>query len=228
MTKPLMLHEEVLLLALRDGSGKFSSGMYLYSVAGAMVSELMLLERINCLDDKHRTVAIISDKTTGCELLDELLIQIKTSKKDRGLQHWISVAAGIKDLNHRLAEKLCALGILQQDERKVFFIFTQWVYPELDGTWEDSIRHRMAEVMFHPEVKVGTRTGALIAMAYHADLLKVNFAPDQLRQHQARIKALASGEHLASDATKAAIQAIQAATVVATMLPMIAATSSTS
>jgi golgi phosphoprotein 3 len=226
MIRPLMLHHEVLLLALRDDSGKFSSGMYLYAVAGAMVSELMLLERVRCGDDNQRTLAVVSEAATGCSLLDELLAQVGASEKDRGLQHWISAAAGMKELNHRLAEQLCDLGILQPDERKVLFVFTQRVYPELDGTWEDSIRRRMADVMFHPDTTADVCTSALIALAHHADLLRPNFAADELRQHEARIKKLAAGEHLASDATKAAIQAVQAAIVVAATVPvmMMAAT----
>ena len=228
MTKQLLLHQEVLLLALCDGTGKFSSGMYLYSVAGAMLSELMILGRISLREDKLRSVALVDDKPTDCELLDELLAQINGSEKDRGLQDWISVAAGIKDLNHRLAASLCDLGILQQDERKALFIFTQRVYPELDGTCEDSIRRRMADVMFYPDTKADTRTSALIALSYHAGLLKANFAPDQLQQHRTRIKELASGEHLASDATKAAIEASQAAIFVATMVPVMVASAASS
>lgn len=225
MNVSLMLHHEILLLALRDDTGRFSSGMYLYSVAGAMVSELMLLERITCDDDKHKTVSVISQDPTGCEFLDELLAKMQASTKPRGIQHWVTVAAGMKQLNHRLAEKLCEFGILRQDERKVLFLFTQRVYPERNGTWEDSIRQRMADVMFAPGTKADVHTGALIALAYHAGLLRANFATDELRQHDRRIKELANGEHLASDATKAAIQAIQAAIFVATVLPvMIAST----
>ena len=208
MTERLPLHKEVLLLALRDSTGQFASGMYLYAVAGAMMSELMLSERIRCLDDKQKTIELVSDEETGCEVLDELLVKIQTSKKGYGIQRWISVAAGMKEINHRLAESLCDLGILQTDERKVLFLFTQRVYPELDGTWEDAIRQRMADVMFHPGVSTDVRTAALIALAQHAGLLTANFATDELRQHQARIKELASGEHLAADATKAAIQAV--------------------
>lgn len=221
MTQSLMLHQETLLLALSDGTGKFSSGMYLYSVAGAMVSELMLLERIRIADDKQKSVEVLSTQPTGCEVLDDFLARISESSRPRGLQHWIGVATGIPKLNHRLAEQLCELGILKHDERKVLFLFTQQVYPELDGTWEDAIRARMADVMFRPGTEADVRTCALIALAFHADLLRSNFAKEELDQHRARIKELASGEHLASDSTKASIDAAQAAIVAATIIPAI-------
>ena len=54
MVKKLLLHHEVMLLAIHDDNGAFSSGMYLYSVAGAMVSELLLQQKIEANDDKNQ------------------------------------------------------------------------------------------------------------------------------------------------------------------------------
>ncbi len=219
MTKQLPLHHEVLLLALSDDKGTFNAGMYLYAVAGAMVSELMLQERIICNDDKPQTVAVINDAPTEFPELNELLEMIDQAPTHQGLQHWVSTAAGFKDLSHRVAKALCQQGILKPGERKILFVFSQRVYPELDGTWEDHIRSRMADTMFHPGTKPDVRTAALIAFAYHADLLKPNFVPEELRQHKFRIKQLASGNILASGATKATIEAMQAAIMTAAILP---------
>ncbi len=224
MTKPLMLHQEVLLLALHDGPGTFSSGMYIYAVGGAMLSELMLIERIVVHQGKEQTVAVVDGSPTGCELLDEVLQAIDTSTKPRGLQHWVTKAAGIKELNHRLAQNLCELGVLKEDEKKVLFVFSRRIYPELDCTWEDAIRRRMSDVMFHPEVEADVRTSALISLAFYAELLTSNFASEQIKQHKTRIKELADGKHLASDATKAAIEAIQAAIMVAVIIPVVIST----
>ena len=220
MKTKLRLQHEMMLLAIRDDVGTFSGGMFLYSVAGAMLSELLLSERIAANDDKKQTVAVINDAPTGDPILDEFLGQISESKKNRGLQHWISKAASIPKLKHRIAQQLCDLGALKHDEKKVLWLFTQQVYPELDGSWEDSIRNRMAKTMFHDGVEPDSSTGILIALAKHSNLLAANFPKEELRQHKKRIELLASGDLLANNATKAAITAVQTAVMVATMIPI--------
>jgi siroheme synthase len=50
-------------------------------------------------------------------------------------------------------------------------------------------------------------------------LLKANFAPEELQQHKNRIKQLAKGDILAAGATQSAIQAVQAAIMVAAIMP---------
>jgi Golgi phosphoprotein 3 len=228
MSTKLFLHQEIMLLAIRDDSGRFSGGMYLYSVAGAMVSELLMRQRIVGGREKNQVVGVIDKRPTGDELLDELLQQILASKKPSGIQHWVSKAANMPKLKHRIAGRLCDLGILRQDEKKVLWVFTQQVYPELDGTCEDAIRNRMAKVMFDEAVKPDGPTAVLIALASHGGLLKPNFRPEELRQHKDRIKQLAQGDILAADATQSAIQAVQTAIMVAAILPAIIVTTTSS
>lgn len=228
MSHALPLHQEVLLLALNDRKGTFSSGLYLYSVTGAMVSELLLNEFIAAADDKDRTVSIVKDEPTGHTLLDELMGKIRSSSKPRGLSHWVSQAAKIKELPHRIAQQMCDKGVLERDDKKVLWLFTKRTYPELDGTFEDEIRERMSEVMFNAAATPDARTSVLIALASHASLLRPNFAQEELDQHSERIKALANGDILAADATRETIEAVRAAIIVATIVPMMAATVATS
>lgn len=219
MADQLLLHQETMLLAIRDDKGTFSSGMFLFSVAGAMVSELLMQQRIVASSDKKQFVGVIDKTSTGDEILDELLQTILESKKPRGLQHWVYKAANMPKLKHRIASQLCDMGILRHDEKKVLWLFTQQVYPELDGSYEDAIRNRMGKVMFDDEVKPDGPTAVLIALASHAGLLKANFPLEELRQRKERIKQLANGDILATGATQAAIQAVQAAILVATIIP---------
>lgn len=228
MVEDLRLHQEILLLALSDDKGTFSGGMYLYSVAGAMVSELLLQERIVANNDKQQTVAVVDETPTGDSVLDELLEQIAASKKNKGLNHWVFKAANLGKLQHRIADRLCELGVLRHDEKKILWLFTQQVYPELDGTCEDAIRGRMGSVMFDETKKPDSRTAVLIALASHGGLLRANFAPEELRQHKSRIESLAKGDILATAATQAAIEAIQSAILVATIIPVITTTAATS
>lgn len=232
MKPNLHVHQEVLLLALSDHDGNFSNGMIEYALAGAMVSDLSLLGKIEISEDKYKTVRVIDKSPTGNLQLDTIIEKIAKLTRTKNLQYWVPKIAQTSGLKHTIAKSLCDLGILEETTSKILFLFTKKVYPELDGSWEDSIRNRMGEVMFHPEVKSDVRTAVLIAFAYHSQLLKQNFAPVELKQHQARIKQLATKPHadLASvEATKAAIDAVNAAVMAAVILPsIIAATAATS
>ena len=79
----------------------------------------------------------------------------------------------------------------------------------------------MAKTMFDDGVTPDSETAILIALAKHSNLLSANFSKDKLRQHKTRINDLANGDLLASGATKATIQAVQTAAMVAVMIPII-------
>ena len=216
MSKPLALYQETMLLAIRDDKGTFSCGYFLYAIAGVIISELLLQQRIVAGSDKDQIVGVVDRSTTGDGILDEALDLIYSSTKPKKMQHWVSKTANLPKLKHRIAQQLCDLGILRHDEKTVLWIFTQQRYPEIDGTYEDNIRQRMADVMFNESVKPDDRTAVLIAVACHAGLLKANFSPEELRQYKKRIQQLSNGEILATKATLAAIKAMQAAVAIAT------------
>lgn len=220
---PLCLHHELALLALDDSRGTFAGTMYQYGFAGAILSELLLQGLITASDDKQKSVNVVGDQSTGDPILDEVKSMIHVANKPQGLQYWVSKVAGIRDLHHRVAGQLSELGIVSKVEGKVLWIFTRRLWPELDGTYEDAIRKRMAEVMFDSKRLPDERTAVLIAIAVATDVLKANFPPVELRQHQARVKEISEGKRLAAGATKQAIEAAQAAIMAAT----IAATTAT-
>lgn len=215
MPQPLSLYQETMLLAIRDDKGTFSSGYFLYAIAGTIISELLLVQRIVAGSDKKQIVGVIDRTPTGDEILDEALCLIHESAKPKKMQHWVVKIANLPKLKHRIAQQLCKLGILHHDEKKVLWIFSQQRYPEVDGTYEDAIRRRMAEVMFNEDAKPDDRTAVLIAVASHASLLKANFSTEELRQYKKRIQQLSQGELLATKATHSAIKAMQAAVAIA-------------
>jgi hypothetical protein len=219
MTKPLYLHQELMLLAIDDNGGDFASGMFSYAVAAGMINELLLQHRIQLNDKDDSKVIVVDRRPIGDELLDELFTLINETESEQTLQHWISSAVNIRDLHHRIAHQLCDLGVLKQDEKTVLWIFTRQVYPELDGTVEASICQRMAKVMFDPAASCDEKTLVLIALAKHGNLLNANFPQDRLSQHKDRIDSLARDACPLSEATKATIEAAEAAILVAIMIP---------
>jgi len=202
--------------------------MYQYGVAGAVLSELLLQGLIEVSTEEEKSiVSVLASDQTGDLILDEVLDKIRTSKQEFDLTHWVHQVACIKDLCPRAAQQLCELGILEYNESKILWLFTSKRYPEVDGSYEDAIRKRMADVMFFPGVKSDERTAVLISFANTSAALTANFASVELKQHAARIDEICEGKQLASGATIEAVQAVQTALMAATIASTTAATIAT-
>lgn len=224
----LFLHEEVMLLALRDEKGTVESGAhYTHAIAGAVIAELLLNERIRIERPKKKKKLVVVSSATqlGDPLIDEILAKIDDSKKPRRIEEWVGRIAGTKNLKHRVAEQLCRRGILKVDQDKVLLIFNRTIYPEVDPRPENAIIERMRSAIFTELDDVDPRTAILISLANAADLLKYTFEKKKLKERKARIEAIANGD-VVGQATKEAIQAMQAAVMVAVMIPAIVAATS--
>jgi len=225
----LFLHEEIMLLALRDEGGTVESGsMYQYAVSGAVLAELLLNKRIGIAESRKKKIVNLVDSTpVGDPLIDECLGKIVTAKRPASLQTWVSRLAGVKNLKHRVAEQLCKRGILRGGEDKILLIFTRRIYPEVNPDPERRIIERLREAIFSDSEDIDPRTTVLVSLAHNADLLKNVFDTKELKRRKARIKQVIKGE-MTGKAAKEAIEAVQAAVTVACIMPAItvAATSS--
>ena len=159
--------------------------------------------------------------------MDEVLTNIDAAKKPMGLAKWIIKTAQVKELQHRVARQLSEVGILKQDEKKVLWLFTKRIYPEIDSSYEDAIRNRMANQMFDENSELDERTAVLITFAKCVNVLAPNFAAVQLQQHEKRIEAICKGDLFAGSATAETISAVQAAQTVALIASTIAISAAT-
>ena len=225
--KPLLLHHEVMLLALREQEGTVIGAMYPYAIAGAMLSELALQKRVMISNDKKQLVSISTDKApsvaASSPLLNEVIEMIGSAKRPKGAKEWVTKVAMMKDLKQRVARELCDLKVLKEGEDKVLWIFPRKIYPELAAKFEREIKDRMSKLMFGQTTKHDERTTLLVSLAKHAGLLPYNFDKERLKRNKDRIEKVASGDMFATRATKDAIIAVQTAIMVATMMPAIAA-----
>lgn len=221
----LFLHEEIMLLALRDEEGTIAPGtMYQYAISGAVLAELLLNERIG-IDEfkKKKLINVVSSTQVGEPLIDECLEKIRSAKRRASLQTWVSRFAGVKNLKHRVAEQLCKRGILRVDEDKVLLIFTRKIYPEVNPKPERELIERLRKAIFTDTKDVDTRTVVLVSLANSADLLKVTFDKKKLKGRKERIEQIINGE-MTGKAAKEAIAAMQAAVMVAIIMPAIITT----
>ena len=218
----LHLHEEIMLLALRDKEGTvFSGTMYNFAIGGAVLAELLMEKQIDIEAVKKRKfVRVLSPAPIGDPFMDECLSRIAGAKRRAQLQDWVSKFAQAKHLKHRVAEQLARRRILRIDEDKVLGIFTRKIYPEVDPKPEWEVIERLRRAIFSEGGVIEPRTVVLLSLAASADLLKLVFDKKQLKSRKARIEQIVSGE-LTGKATKEAIEAMQAAVVVACIIPAI-------
>ena len=216
----LFLYEEIMLLALKDEEGTIASGtMYNYAVGGAIIAELLLNQSI-AVDQskKKKLVSVINSELLNDSLIDEWLMKMSSAKRRKTLQDWVSRVANTKDLKHRIALQLCQRGILKMDEKTILLLFTQRIYPEINPEPEREIINRLHNTIFTDTDDIDARTIVLLSLAKSANILPVIFGKKEIKQRKKRIEQIVNGE-IAGKATKEAIDAMQAAVMVACIMP---------
>ena len=222
----LWLHEEVLLLALKDEKGTPNSGMFTIAMGGAILADLLLSERF-VLEEKPRKkplkpgkkpaylVAVDNPKPLADPVLDECLHQVVTSKKPRSPQEWVTRFGQLKDLRRRVAVGLCRKGILREREDRILVLFRRKAYPTLDGAPERRLVDRLQDAVAGDSLDLDARTAVMVALANGTGILKHVLGKDLVKQRKDRIKEIGEGD-IVGEATKAAVEAAQAAVIAAT------------
>lgn len=222
----LFLHQEILLLALRDDKGTIESGsMYPYALGGAAIAELLLNDRIKIERIRKKDFVVLQNSSPlGEPFLDECLAKIVAAKRKAMVITWVSKFAAIRNLKHIIATELCKKGILKADEDKILLIFTRKIYPEINPVPEKQLLERLRTAIFTETEAIEPRTVVLLSLAHNAGLLRANFDRKDLKSRKKRIEKIINGE-ITGKAAKQAIEAMQAAVMVACMMPAITSAS---
>lgn len=224
----IKLYEGLMLLALNDEKGT-TEGYYIeYTAAAAILSELLLSQRIKVNADNKDKVEVLDDSSTGDPIMDEALQKIAGNKKPDTLKNWVMALGQIKNLKHKIAEQLVADGIIKADEKKVLWIFTQKIYPEVNPEPETYLKREMRRLVLDKPLEIQPKIALMVALAQSAHLLNQVFSKEELKQHKKRIEQISKGEEL-GEITADVIEGVQAAVMVAVMMPamMAAVTAST-
>jgi hypothetical protein len=221
MARPLTLHEEFLLLALREETGTAATGDWLeYPLAAGILSELLLQKRltIDAMQRRKQLIDVIGVRPVGDAVADEALKRIRQAKRRASLTTWVDRLSRMKRLKDRVALQLCERGILRADEQKVLRIFKREVYPEIDPKPERRLVERLRKAIFSDAQEIAPRDVILIALAHHTSLLEKKFAKKELKPRYRRIKKIADGS-LTAQAAKEIMDAMYATVAVFAAIP---------
>lgn len=221
----LHFHEEIMLLALREDDGKVEGKAqfeFKHLIAAALLSELVLTDRISVSDQKKAVVDLKSTQPLGNELLDAALQKIADSKA-KAASHWISAFQSIPNFLGKATESLCNRGILAAEDGKVFFFFDKTYYPELNPRPEQQLIERLRKAIFSDAKDIDERTLVLLALLRKSEILKIPFEAQALKERRHHMKALCEGDVVGAEARKA-VETAQTAVFIATMVPIFTAT----
>ena len=221
--KSLFLYEEIMLLALRDEKGTIATGFPEHVVAGAILAELLLDNRITIEDTRKQLVNIINQRPVGDPVIDECIEKMATAKRRASLKAWVQKLADVKDLRHKVARQLCDRGILRAEEDKVLLLFKRRIYPEIDPAPEKKIIKRLRTAIFTDHHRLDPRTVVLVSLASGSDLLRQAFGRKELKTRKKRIEQIANGD-MTGQATKEVIAACQTALIIAATIPAMIST----
>jgi len=223
--RDLRLHEQILLLGLRDEHGSVESraGMLRFALGGALLSELLLDERVSVTDDKKKLVDVVKRSPSGDPVVDEALERIDAAKRRRSAARWVSGLAGIKRLRHRVAQGLCRRGILTDSEEKILLLFTRKLYPTIDPVPERELVECLRSAVLGDDERLEPRVAVLVALAHGTGLLRVHFDRKTLRERKARLERFTKGD-LVGGATRDAVVAAQVAVTAAVTAAIVTST----
>lgn len=220
----LTFYEAYTLLALRDREGTLISATeFPYVVGAAVAAELLYNGRIEIDAAGRKPLAtVFNTEPTGDLLLDEWLQKMSQARRRSTLETWVTRIAGTRKLKDRIAEQLVRKGIVRTDEKSVLFVFTQTVYPEVNPEPERRLLECLHEVIFTETPAVDPWTVVLLSLAHSGRLLPVLFGKKEIQRRQKRIVQIVKGE-LTGKAARQAIEAVEAAIIVAAILPVVVA-----
>ncbi|RKN14016.1 GPP34 family phosphoprotein [Micromonospora musae] len=209
----LTLAHELALLGYDDaGVNRLGAPHLGYGLAGALLLELALAERVTVVDGR---LAATSAEPLGVPLLDDALARIVAHGKRRRPRDWIMPLA--KGLPDRVLDGLVDAGVLRRESDRVLWVFPRTRYPSPTGAEpaaETQARQRMLAAVAG-DGPVEPRTAALISLTQAVGLHRKLFGELPKPQVKRRLAEISEADW-ASAATKRAIADTQAAVLAAT------------
>jgi len=220
----LNLIDQLTLLALDDEKGTFlaDSTSYSYAIAGAVIMELALEERIDLSGEK----VVLKDRNkTGDKIIDTYIEIILQSEKEKKIKSWVERIGNKADkIKRDTIDKLINNRILEKKEDKILWIFSYNKYPTQNPRPENQLRSRLYDIIVNshrPELK----EIMLLNLIESCSLGKEVFGKEQAKTFKKKLKSINEYDHLAGEVNKSVKEICD--TINAMLVIMIATTVAT-
>ena len=208
------LVEETVLLLLRDEGGSFvrvPTWSLRYSVAGAVLMELAIADRI---DTDLEQLFLVDDTPTGDDLLDPTLAEIAAGEANNS-RYWIEhIAERADTVRDAALGRLVEQGILEERDERFLWVFRTRRYPAVDGQVRREVKLRIMEVLLSDEIP-DPRDVMLICLADACGIFRALLSGRELAEATPRIEQVARLD-LIGQAMRRAIDDVRMAVAAAT------------
>jgi len=197
----LNLIDQLTLLALDDKKGSFitNSISYSYAIAGAVIMEMALEERIDLSDD---LVKVKEKAKTGDEIINTYFETIIQSQKDRKINYWVDkFGKKAEQIKRDTIDKLIESQILEKKEEKFLWLFSYNKYPTQNPRPENRLRDRLYDIIVNnhrPELK----EIMLLNLIESCNLGKEVFGKEKAKVFKKKIKTINEYDHLGDSVSK--------------------------
>lgn len=218
------LAEELALLSYNnEGFTDLSTPALEYGLAGAVLLDLVLARRVDVVEKR----LVVTDRTPlGQPVLDDALDRIWAAEKARKPRDWVDQLS--KGVHDRVLGLLVEAGVLRRDRDKVLWIFPRTRFPAPHGvepTAETEARRRLTTAVA-AQNRVDPRTAALCGLVGAVGLERTVFPDQPLNRVRARLEEI-GGADSGAEATKRAIEEVQAAVAAAVTTATVVTTTNT-
>lgn len=217
-----LLAEDLLLLMLDEETGKplVDSTKLPRGLAGAVLLDLALAGVVSPAEpgEDARAGRLIVRTT---ELPADLLLRdaVDVIGRGRPMTPETAIEKLSKGIRGDVATRLVADGWVREERSRVFWLFTTVRFPQIDGGRERALRGEIGASLVDG-VTPTHRTAALISLVAAVDAAPKLFPDADKKAMKTRVKEISEGQW-AGTAVRKAVDAVNAAIMVAAMTPAI-------
>ena len=217
----MLIAEELFLLLRRDdGKPESASAQRGYGLAAAVITDLVLAERVTLSDDKDPRMTVLVPGPPGHPVLDAAMARLeqRDGKKLSSLVTDRKLA-----LEHPVARALADAGVIRIEEKRALGLVPER-YPVLEPEPERRVREQLRTVLMggEPRPQDATLLAILQGLGVAGKVLEAEKGTLGRRDLKRRIEEV-STEVKAGEAVKKAVDAMNAALITAAIVPAVVA-----
>ncbi len=186
----LRFAEEIVLLLLHDGKGKFAhvaDWSSRYAFGGSVLMDLALEGRV---DTDLEKLVLLDATPTGDDILDPMLEEIAGEPEPHGSRYWVERAgAREEEIRESAVQRLIQRGVLERHENRILWVFHAQRHEILDDKPTREVKLRIMNMLFGDTLP-SPRDVVTICLADACGVFRELLSASELEQVSARIQQL--------------------------------------